>query len=106
MRISRTGILVAALAGVKLVSGRVSAADWPQWRGPSSLGISTESGLPSRWSAEENVAWKAKLAGFGASSPIVTGDIVIVTSQIGSYAVSGGGYPRLARDDQSLAARE
>ena len=84
----------------------VSAQDWPQWRGPSSQGISTETGLPVEWSAKENVAWKATLAGFGASSPIVTGGIVIVTSQIGSYATGGGGDPRLARDDRSLAVRE
>jgi outer membrane protein assembly factor BamB len=70
------------------------------------LGISTETGLPSRWSAHENVAWRTKLAGFGASSPIVTGDLVIVTSQIGSYAGRGREYPHLARDDEELSARE
>jgi outer membrane protein assembly factor BamB len=94
------------LAGFFLSSAQLAAEDWPQWRGPSSLGISAETGLPVQWSNRENVAWKAMLAGFGASSPIVTGGIVIVTSQIGSYAVGGGAYPRLARDDQSLAMRE
>src|SRR5262249_58899530 len=84
----------------------LSAGDWPQWRGPSSQGISAETGLPSRWSAHENVAWKAALAGFGASSPIVSGDIVIVTSQIGSYTGRNREYPRLARDAEELAARE
>jgi outer membrane protein assembly factor BamB len=84
----------------------LNAEDWPQWRGPSSLGISAETGLPVRWSAKEGIAWKAALAGFGASSPIVTGGRVIVTSQVGSYAIRGGEYPRLARDDQSLAELE
>jgi outer membrane protein assembly factor BamB len=98
-------LVITFVAGFLLFSFQLPAGDWPQWRGPSSQGISTETGLPSRWGVTENVAWKAKLAGFGASSPIVTGELVIVTSQIGSYATRGGN-PRLARDDQSLAARE
>lgn len=83
-----------------------AAEDWPQWRGPSSQGISSERGLPTNWSPQSNLAWKASLAGFGASSPIVAGEMVIVTSQIGSYETSRGGFPKLARDDESLAARE
>jgi hypothetical protein len=58
------------------------------------LGISTESGLPTRWSAHEDIAWKTEPTGFGAS-PIITGDVVIVTSQIGSYAGRGREYPHL-----------
>ena len=45
-------------------------------------------GLPERWGATENVAWKARLAGVGVSSPIVAGDHVYVTSQVGSGYVS------------------
>lgn len=105
MQISRSEIHAAVLAGCLLASVRLSAADWPQWRGPSSQGISAEKGLPVRWNPKQNIAWKVTLAGFGASSPIVTGEIVIVTSQVGSYSTRGGN-PRLARDDQSLAARE
>lgn len=97
------GILGAALL---LASFHLAAEDWPQWRGPSGLGISAETGLPERWSATENVAWKATLAGFGASSPVITGGLVVVTSQIGSYRASGGRDPLLARDDPSLAVRE
>jgi outer membrane protein assembly factor BamB len=52
------------------------------------------------------LAWKAPLAGTGASSPIVIGEFVIITSQIGSYSADGGSDPRLARDDRSLAVRE
>lgn len=82
------------------------AGDWPQWRGPASQGTSTESNLPTTWSATQNIAWKARLAGFGASSPIVWGDLVIATSQIGTATTRSGNHPRLARDDQALASRE
>jgi len=94
---------VAAL----LLPPRLPAENWPQWRGPSSRGVSVESGLPTAWSAAENIAWKAALAGMGTSSPIVWGERVFVTSQVGHAPVAGGNsHPLLARDDRSLAARE
>ena len=82
------------------------AEDWPQWRGPSSNGISSDVGLPERWSATENISWKTSLAGLGASSPIIWGDKVFVTSQTGTAPVQQGMKPQLARDDQDLASRE
>ncbi|MBK7931422.1 MAG: PQQ-like beta-propeller repeat protein [Bryobacterales bacterium] len=88
-----------------LVALCARAEDWPQWRGPESQGVSNEKGLPTEWSATKNIAWKAKLAGTGVSSPIVTDIFVIVTSQVGGGG-AGGGDPRLARDDRALAARE
>ncbi len=86
--------------------GLLAGADWPQWRGPGSQGISTEAALPVEWSAAKGVAWKRELAGTGTSSPIVVGELVIVTSQAGSYATGDGGDPRLARDERALAGRE
>jgi outer membrane protein assembly factor BamB len=82
------------------------AEDWPQWRGPSGNGISSSTGLPERWSASEHIAWKAAIAGLGASSPIVWGDRVFVTSQKGVVPVQTGMRPQLARDDQDLASHE
>jgi outer membrane protein assembly factor BamB len=82
------------------------AEDWPQWRGPSSNGVSSESELPDRWSATEHIAWRASLTGLGASSPIVWGDKVFVTSQTGSVPVQQGMKPQLARDEQELAGKE
>jgi PQQ-like domain len=85
----------------------LGAADWPQWRGPSSGGVSPESALPVTWSATENIAWKARLSGHGTSSPIVSGDTVFVTSQVGrSTLAEGNTHPQLARDDGELAKRE
>ena len=102
---SRLTFLLAA--GLPFLAAfEVTAQNWPQWRGPSSAGVSSESGLPTRWSASENVAWKASLAGLGTSSPIVWGDSVFVTSQIGNTPVGPGPHPQLARDDSALAERE
>ena len=80
--------------------------DWPQWRGLSSNGISYETDLPTNWSVDNNIVWKVALAGLGGSSPIVMGDRVFVTSQIGNAAVRRGSHPQLARDDSSLVVQE
>jgi len=87
-------------------SAHLAAEDWPQWRGPSSLGVSSESDLPSRWDTRTNVAWRTSLAGFGGSSPVVCRNRVFVTSQVGRVPVRKGSHPQLARDDRALAERE
>ena len=77
--------------------GQVSEADdrWPQFRGPGSRGISDESGLPTNWSATENVAWVSDIPGLGWSSPIVWDDTVFLTTVVSSELVEaprGGLY--------------
>jgi outer membrane protein assembly factor BamB len=84
---------------------KAKAEDWPQWRGPSGNGISNGTGLPDHWNTGEHVAWKAALAGLGASSPIIWGDSVFVTSQKGIVPVQSM-QTQLARDDQALASHE
>ena len=55
-------LTVGLLASVGVAS--LLAESWPQWRGPSRDGISTEKGLPTTWSATENVAWRLPLPAF------------------------------------------
>ena len=82
----------------------LQARQWPQWRGPSASGVSPERGLPTQWSDKENIAWKAAIRGLGISSPIVLGDVVIVTSQAGSGVVRPG--PRLVQSGNPADAGE
>lgn len=70
---------VATLAFLMLTSSLL-AEDWPQWRGPRLDGHSSEKGLPVKWSATDNIAWKAAIPGVGHSSPIIVGDRVFLTS--------------------------
>ena len=72
---STIAIALSIALGTTLV-----ASDWPQWRGPHGSGISDEKNLPERWSATENVVWKAPLPGRGHSSPTVVGDRVFITT--------------------------
>jgi outer membrane protein assembly factor BamB len=57
---------------------------WPGFRGHGMTGIAPGSSLPEKWSATENVKWKAAIPGYGWSSPIVWGDTVFLTSGISS----------------------
>jgi outer membrane protein assembly factor BamB len=57
-------------AFLTLLSAAV-AGDWPQWRGPRGDGTSDETSFPTKWSATENIRWKAELPGKGHSSPVV-----------------------------------
>jgi len=77
------------------LSGLAMAEDWPNWRGPDGNGVSSERGLPLAWSEDENIAWRARLGGMGLSSPIVSGDTILVTSQAGRGVVRGGNHPTL-----------
>ncbi len=76
----RVSILILALS-IGVSTG--AAEDWPHWRGPTANGVSAETNLPTTWTDTENIAWKAELRGAGVSSPIVLGDRVFVTSQLG-----------------------
>ena len=93
-----TLVMNSLRAAILLVAASVatgSAANWPNWRGPAGNGITDEKNLPERWSATENLAWKATLGGVGLSSPIVSGNTVFATSQIGPGISRQG--PRLAQ---------
>jgi hypothetical protein len=68
-----------------LLLGSLSAAraeNWPGWRGPRGDGTSAEKGLPTTWSAKDNVRWKAKLPGPGNSSPVVWDNRVFLTQSL------------------------
>jgi outer membrane protein assembly factor BamB len=67
-------------ARAELAAMIVGFTNWPCFRGPTRQGVSDETGLPLRWSATENVAWKTALPGEGWSSPIVWGSRVFVTT--------------------------
>lgn len=77
-----TGHALAAFC-LLLTAALALAGPWPQWRGPLGTGVSEETDLPLKWSAESNIAWKAAIPGFGASTPAIWNDHVFVTTQDG-----------------------
>lgn len=60
---------------------RLATADWPCWRGAQGNGIAAaDQSPPLKWSATENILWKATMPGRGHGSPIVVGDQVILAT--------------------------
>ena len=47
------------------------AEDWPEFRGPTGQGHSSERGVPVEWSETRNVRWKVAVPGKGWSSPSI-----------------------------------
>jgi len=62
-----------------LATATLFANDWPNWRGPTLNGVSAETGLPTTWSATENVAWKLPLPAYSGSTPIIWGDRIFLS---------------------------
>jgi len=54
------------------------AENWPQWRGPSLNGVSTEKNLPAKWTTEENIAWKLAMPEWSGSTPIIWRDRIFL----------------------------
>jgi outer membrane protein assembly factor BamB len=79
---NRPWSLVLGLVGL-VASSTEASADWLQFRGPGGLGIAPDKNVPVAWSSKSNLAWKTKMPGHGASSPIVVGDKVFVTCYSG-----------------------
>ena len=76
-----TGLVAVATAAT------LSAENWPQWRGPAKNGVSTERGLPLKWSTTENIAWKLAMPGRSGSTPIIWGETIFLN--IGTADRSG-----------------
>ncbi len=74
---------IAMVCFFAAAAGAAPAEDWRQFRGPGGMGISEEKGLPVEWSADKNIAWRAKLPGAGASSPVTQGNRIFVTCYSG-----------------------
>ena len=73
--IKSTALILSLLCSATAV---LSAENWPQWRGPSLNGISSEKNLPVRWSPTENITWKLPMPAWSGSSPIVWGDHIFL----------------------------
>ena len=71
-------LMVAAGVAGGFGIATLSAENWPAWRGPAMNGISAETGLPIKWSPEENVAWKLPMPGRSGSTPIIWNETIFL----------------------------
>jgi len=70
----------ATLALLLLTLPLAADENWPRFRGPRADGCTDSTGLPTTWSEEKNIKWKAPLHDRGWSSPVVWGDQIWVTA--------------------------
>ena len=90
-------ILIAFLLAVGAIASNAPGSDgliaspeqgWPQWRGPRRDGISDEKGLLQSWpEAGPELLWKVDGLGKGWSSPIIVGDRLYITGDVGDDLV-------------------
>ena len=73
--------LCAGLGFLGLASG-LYAEDWPQFRGPTGQGHSTEKNLPISWQPNSPKAWKQAIPGGGWSSPVIRGGRIYLTTAV------------------------
>jgi len=74
-----------ALLGIVFVLGSSKVggnADWSQFRGPRGDGVAAAARVPRAWSEGEHVAWKIAPPGTGWSSPLVMGELVLLTTAV------------------------
>ena len=74
-------VLIACALRIHGAPG-VNNNDWPQFRGPTGQGHSTETGLPIEWSESRNIVWKTPVPGRGWSSPVVADGRIWLTTAI------------------------
>ena len=92
-----------ALSGAALVAlgtaAPATAQHWPQWRGPGGLGVSTDTAIATRWGPGENIVWRIPLEGLGTSTPVIWGDRIFLTSQLGTGPIDerGAQFPGTRR---------
>jgi outer membrane protein assembly factor BamB len=76
--------LILISAGAIGLAAILTAADWPQWRGPQRNAISSEAGLLEQWPAKgPALLWQNKDIGDGYSTPAVAGNRIYLLSNRG-----------------------
>ena len=74
-------LLLMTVALGQLASSGLLADDWTQWRGPNHNNVADRGQtVPTSWSDTQNVVWKVSVPGRGHSSPIVVGNLIVLTS--------------------------
>ena len=75
----RCSVIIVLLLVTPIVAW---AEEWSQFRGPLGNGHSQATGLPVRWTGEDNIAWKQAIPGEGWSSPVIHQGHIIVTAAV------------------------
>lgn len=75
------------------------AEDWPQWRGANN-GVVGASRAPLAWDSTRNIAWKTPIEGAGHSSPVISGNLVFLTTSVEGAVIEGHAPVKHTRREQ------
>src|SRR5262245_48260100 len=70
--------LLAVMLSAQLARSAEPTLVWPRFRGPNGSGIADNQRPPVEFGPEKNLKWKTAIPS-GLSSPIATGDQIVVT---------------------------
>lgn len=73
-------VVLASQSSAGAETVKVSAGDWPWWRGYTRDGVARDQKVPLEWSKDKNVLWEAAVPGRGHGSPIVVGERVFLAT--------------------------
>ena len=98
----KTALTILLAASISLAY----AENWPGWRGPDGLGISTEKSFPAQWDPSKNIKYKIEVPGLGHSSPIVWGNRIFITTAVNSDPAEGNWQKGFFQDNRKPDASE
>jgi outer membrane protein assembly factor BamB len=82
----RRAMLAAAVLAVGVLSSVAedrTPSNWPRFRGPNGTGVSTDKGIPVKFTEQDGLLWKTPIPGLGHGSPIAWGDRVFLHTSSG-----------------------
>ena len=64
-------------AAILVFPSLVGADNWPNWRGPTRNGVTTEA-VPLEWDTETNVIWKLEMPEWTGSTPVIWEELIFL----------------------------
>jgi outer membrane protein assembly factor BamB len=96
------GWLCVGMIPIAVIPNTVRSADWSQFRGGKAMSVAADAQLPASWPETPEPAWRAEIDGSGWSQPIVVGDLVFVTTAVGSKSVKPKGMTGGVMDPSTM----
>ena len=82
---SKRRVTIAVLAAMTLAT-QTFAQNWPNWRGPTRNGVSTES-VPVEWDTEKNISWKRPMPAWTGSTPVIWGELIFLNVAVDEESI-------------------
>jgi outer membrane protein assembly factor BamB len=92
MRRQAVFAVCVVVAATSMTSAR-AGENWPAWRGPDANGTSDSTHLPTSWSPDQHIVWRADLPSWSGGTPIIWGDRIFVVTPSAPAAEDANASP-------------